>query len=519
MPAIPMLAQDAALMAKMQAKPAVKINANQAPTVVVIKYKTQFVNANPRYVTYKGDVQATYGVDILNCDQLTLDLEPGHEHLLAEGNVVLNDPDGMLHADRLFYDWINETGSGEQIHVMAHNVMIDAKSVIIHKKSWELDTIFATPCGREKTQLFAIRAPRATITPGGNATIYRPRIYVLGRKIITLSQYRVSSDRRSSGLAIPTFSYSKSSGLSGGWQPSLFLNDTTALNSGIHLGQHSKPSEDMLLSHSLLSSDTAPGAFTPRSDFAERFDYSYFDNVYVGTPMQERGFTTDRRTSISAATLFNEYPSARLAGNSFDKPFELIFENAAGVGKFGTYEQIRAQQIKETGGVTRDRVLGQATVMMPTIDLTRGLYTDVRVDGFAAEGPDDNYGWGHLQLGLVARPVKALRLGAAYTTSTSWGTPSFDADRLYKTHSINLRADVLLGPTRLNFIAKYDPIGQRWWDTEFQISQVAGCIVPYIVYRQFPRSLGFGFSFRTDDLLDAIRRRQNRAADRNQDYH
>ena len=155
---------------------------------------------------------------------------------------------------------------------------------------------------------------------------------------------------------------------------------------------------------------------------------------------------------------------------------------------------------------------------MPTLSISRSVYTDIRLDTMAIEGPNDHYGWAHYQLGLLARPFRALRVGAAYTDAVQWGTPSFNEDRLYKTRSVNLRADVLLGPTRLDLIAKYDPIGKRWWDTEFQISQVAGCVVPYIVYRQFPRSLGFGFTFRTDELLEAIRRRQNRPTDRNQDY-
>jgi len=488
---------------------------HQVDQILTVKSYRYAAILRPPSITFEDRVIATYGATTLTCDRLVINMEEGHKHGLAEGHVHIQDPDGNLSADRLFFDWVHRTGSALDVDVHVQGVMIHAKSVIVGPKLWTLEDIYATPCDGESRPLLAIRAPEAIISPGGDATILHPQLYVLGRKVVTLRRYTISPNRRGNGQPIPSVSYNRSSGFSAGWNPGLSLDDSTAINGSVRGGQHQRPSEDLLLSRSLLPPSQSLGGFIPRSDFEERFNFSYFGNVFIGTPDAERAYVSARRQSLSVGTAWNEYPAARLQTDAFTKPIELIYERADTFGGFGAYAQIRAQKIQELHGASENRVITSAAVLLPEIDFGRRVYTDIRLDGSAFTGDKNTFGWGHMQLGLVAKPTKYVRLGAAYELAFETGTPTFRSDRLFKTHSLDLRADLVLGPRKLSVLEKYDPLGKRWYDTEFQVSQVMSCVEPFLIYRQFPRGYAIGIRLRVDGLLDTIRRRQGLKPDRN----
>lgn len=484
------------------------MHTDQIDQDIVVTWHKRTVLTRPPSIIFEQGVQTVYGFTTLISDRLVLDLEPGHKHGLAEGHVRVLDPDGTLTADRLFFDWVNKTGSGQNIDAHAHRLMFHANNILAGPKVWTLEGLYATPCGGESHPLLAVQAPKAIVAPKGDATIVHPTLLFRGRKIITLRNYVISSNSRSNGQPLPSLSYSRSGGIAGGWAPSYNLDDLTALNGGIHLGQHQRPSEDLLLSRSLLPASAAPGGFLPRSDFEERFNFSYFDNVFIRTPDQERNYVSATRSSLSVGTAWNEYPVARLTSTAFSKPVDIIYEQATSFGGFGEYAQLRGQRIQQLGGTRETRAVASGALLLPELSLGKGSYTDIRLDGSAYLGDKNHYGWGHLQAGLVTRPSKYVRLAAAYEGAFEQGTPTFVADRLYKNHWISVRSDLFLGPTKLSVLQKYDPRGQSWFDSEFQISQVAGCLEPYLVYRRFPRGYSFGFRLRVDDLLDVIRRRQ-----------
>jgi hypothetical protein len=476
------------------------------PGLVVIEFAKKTATTNPPEFVFEH-AQATYGPSVLTADKLTISLVPKHKHFIADGHVHILDIDGTLDADRLDFDWINRTGSGTNVHMNLQGLMINASRVQIKGNVCELDDIFATPCGNEKQELIAIKAPHASIDAAGDIHILRPKLYLAGKKVLTLAKYTISPNKHATGQPLPSISYSKSSGFSGSWVPSIPISDTLAANGSIHLSQRGRPSEDLLLSQSLLPPTQAPGGFVPYPDLAEHFGYSYFENVYISDPQTERYFVSARRESLSLGTVWNESPTARPVSEQFNKPVDVIFEMAGSLAGLGTYAQLHAQQAQQIGGPSENRVESFNSIALPTVDLLPRLYTDVRFDSFLSIGNAKPYGWGHAQLGLVTRPNRYFRFGVAYTRGGNFGTPLFETDELYRTQSVNGRVDLLLGSHTFSLLLKYDPVEGDWFDTEIQFAQAVGCFEPYVIYRAFPHGYVFGLRLRLDNVVDALRRR------------
>jgi len=101
-----------------------------------------------------------------------------------------------------------------------------------------------------------------------------------------------------------------------------------------------------------------------------------------------------------------------------------------------------------------------------------------------------------------------LALGAAYVAASEAGRPDFLADRLVSKHAVHLRADLNLGPTKISYLAKFDNDRNKWYDREYSISQVVGCIEPYVVKREFPNDYAVGIRLRLGDFLGILQRRE-----------
>lgn len=482
---------------------------------LTVQWLRKTLNTNPQSVVFQ-DAQATYDGTTVTADTITVYLQAGNRRAVAEGHVHLVDIDGTLDASRIEFDWVNRTGKVENARLQIQDFMVEAASASFAKNVFTASDVWATPCGGEDTPILEVHAASAIASIGGEARLYHASIYLLGRHVITLKEYALSPNRRGVGLPLPNVGYSKSSGASIGWSPGYLINEQTSITGGFHFQQHERPSEDALLSHSLLPPSIAPGGFIPSSDFGERFGFSYFENIYVLTPELERAFVGNRRESVAVGALYNEGPSARRVGGSFNKPTDLVYENASTVRGFGVYTQFRGQRIDQRGGASDTRLLSMASIQLPTwIIAPRLLYTDVRFDGFAATGEHETYGWGHAQFGLVSRPTPMLRLGLAYTDAAQFGHALFQMDAPYVFRSINFRADLLDGPHKLSVLWKYDPSRGRWYDTEFEISQDVRCFEPYILYRSVPRGYQFGLRLRLDYLVDILRRRTGQGQEHN----
>jgi hypothetical protein len=486
-----------------------KPNRMQIDSQLVVEFATETTTTQPQGFIFEH-AQATYGPSILTADKLTVSLEPGHKHFIAQGHVHILDIDGTLDADEIDYDWIDHTGSGKNVHTNLQGLMVDASSVVIKNKICEMDGVFATPCGNDPHDLIAIKADKATIDENGVVHIFKPRLYLAGHKVLTLKEYTVAPNRRASGQPLPSFSDSRSNGLSMAWVPGIYLNDNLAANGSIHVSQKGLPSEDLLFSQGMMKPSQEPGGIVPYSDFAEHFGFSYFENVFVADPGIEHFFTAGRRESLSAGTVWDEYPVGRPVNEPFNKPVDLVYEAASPFGGFGTYLQLRAEQMQQINGPTENRLETFTSISLPDKDFfpdLHGLYPDVRFDGFSSLGDAKPFGWGHAQLGLVEKPNKYMRLGLAYTKASDYGTPLFITDELYRNQSVNMRADFMVGPRTLSLLFKYDPSQHDWYDTEFEVSQAMGCLEPYFIYRAFPQGYIFGLRLRLDNALDALKRR------------
>jgi len=495
-----------------------KAVAHQGPTTeqidkdLVVQWEHKHIDVAGRVITFEGHVKATYASEVVTTDKLTLYLDPENRHGQAEGHVLLVDPDGTISADSLTFNWTKRTGAGQNIVVHAHGVMLTASTVDVEPTGWTLTNVFGTPCTYEGAPVIGAYAPKVVFDGNGNGVASHPTFFLLGHKLITLKSYRVSQDRRGGGLSLPGVSYAKSRGFGLSWSPSFLLDDQTAINAGISVRHGIHPSEDIQLSRSLLSPLSAPGGFVPRSDLDERFSYSYFENAFVSSPLAERTYVGNRRMSVSVGATYNEGAVARPDNPMFTKAIDVVFEDAHTFGGgAGAYFQVRGQRIREEGGPFQNRGIFSGAYMPPEIRLLPRLYTDFRFDTENFLNQRSAYGWLHAQLGLVARPTKELRFGLAYNPAYEWGTPAFEADRLFSMHSLNVRGDLLVGPTKISLLEKYDTRGHKIYDHEFGIAQAVRCFEPYLVFRSFPRGYSFGVRIRLDDLQDALKRRlQNR---------
>lgn len=482
---------------------------------LVVEWRHKRMQANPRVVVFSGGVRAFYGPTVLESDRLTLYLEESEKRGVAEGSVRVTDPDGTINAESSEFKWGARTGSADRVAVDVGRLSVSALHVDFEPQKWKIEDFDASPCPEDPPH-FSIRGKSATVVPGQRITIERPEFRVFGTKVLTLPRYSVSLSKRSPGLRFPQLSYKQGRGFGFSWFSGYTVNDLTALSFGLKAFPREAPSGRFELATSLLSSKQAAGGLLPQSDLDEPFAYGYFDNVYVGSPLVERTAIGSRRTNISVGTSWNLTPSARKADNILTKPWEVVLEDGRDIGGFAIGTQLRAHSIREQSSPLENRLVGSMSVSPPFIDLMPGLYASMRGEakGFMNQGRDSGWLVGHV--GLVYRPNKFFRLGAAYSRGFEFGSARFIADELYATRAFHLRADLDLGPTKLGILGKYDLVDKRWFDTEVSLTQVAGCLEPYVLFRRFPRTLSFGVRFRLDDLFERIERRTNPKATKEQ---
>ena len=250
-----------------------------------------------------------------------------------------------------------------------------------------------------------------------------------------------------------------------------------------------------------------PGTLRPPvDDFGERFAGGYLDSLFVRRPAMERENVTARRSSITLATTFNQTMVARANNELYSKPVELIVEEGRDVGGFGLLANGRLQSIREEGGPNASRGVFSGSALAPAVQLANGLDTHLRFDASAYLGKE-RYHWTQLQAGLIYRPSAQLRLGGAYVIASQSGQPLFENDRLFSMRAFHGRFDVDFGSTRVSLLSKYDFDRRKWYDNEIGFSQVAGPVEPFVIFREFPRTISFGLRFRADEVFDRIQRR------------
>jgi hypothetical protein len=109
---------------------------------------------------------------------------------------------------------------------------------------------------------------------------------------------------------------------------------------------------------------------------------------------------------------------------------------------------------------------------------------------------------------LIARPSDQITLGLAYFRAQEWGSPLFDADRLFSKKGLHFRVDLDFAATDVSILVKYDFDRKELYDFEIALEQVMPVITPFFSYREVPGTFAFGFKLRADNLLRALKSRE-----------
>jgi hypothetical protein len=474
--------------------------------------KVQDIDPIHKIVRYSEGVAAKYGPTVVFADRLEIHHADGDKYVLARGNVRVEDPEGELTAESFTLWYGPQRGPDGQLAVADHvtlnvaGVEAQAESVTIRPQRWELLNVEATNCKRP-VPLYLLKAKRVVIEPGKEGTIYKPRLSILGKEIGTLPTRHFSLDRRSPGLQMPTPAFKSGAGFGINWASGFLIDDQSIVKADFSSFPRDYPSYSVSYAHSFLPANKSNAKIAARSELVERFNWSYFDNVRVESLATTQSFTMKPRSSITAQSVWNTGSSARLKNEDFSKAIDVAFEQSGPVGPFGLNFQVRGQSIRRTGEDFIERAVLSATLQAPSLKIADKLQTDVRADLFGIGGAG-SFGWVRGQAGIMYQPIPQLALGAAWISAAESGTPDFISDRLVSKNAFHARADLNLGPTQISFLAKYDSGRKRWYDREYSISQVVGCLEPFIVRREFPNDYALGVRFRLNDFFGLLERRK-----------
>jgi lipopolysaccharide export system protein LptA len=478
---------------------------------LTVEYHQSSFDVEKNELTCRGQVKAVYGLTTLYADELVLTNSNLKTEGRATGHVRVEDPDGNLAATSLIFDWTKQTGTAQNVHIKSDRATVEAKSLIITPKEWILKDVSATTCGYQRP-IFMVSAPLVSIKTGKRAVAHDIALQIYGHKVATLPSFTTSLDKRVSGFTLPIVNFEENGRGSISWSNSFLLDDQTSI--GGHLGATSgsylKSSLDV--THSFIAPDRSHAPLTPRSDFAERFSFGFFDSIETHSIESEYQYLRSTRNAISANTTWNIGTPGRLGSDRFNKPWELAFERGGEVGDLGLMGQVRVQNIQIVNRPAQTRLATISTMSLPAYRIVDGVYTHLRLDGACYLNKGSSFGWGQAQAGLLYRPFEDVGLGVAYVTGGETGNPAFESDRLSKKSAIHVRTQWGRGPSKFGFLAKYDFAEKRWYDDEFSFSQVVGCFEPYVTWRRYPSQFTIGFSFRADQLFEKLTRRDFRAS-------
>lgn len=489
--------------------PAIPIQHSSMPQVdnfedsLRVEWSKKRIELNPHRIIFSGGVKATYELTTLTCDELTIEPDGDDPVGHAIGNVRVTDPDGTIQASRAFFKWKSGRAEFEDFMGNVHSLMLSTKKIVVQPRRWEFTDVMGTPCDEDRP-LFGFRAPQMIIDPEKGGRLEKPSLLVRGRRVITLPHYSFRFDRKSAGMRLPTFDYSRERGLEVAWSSQYNLSPKTLLVGSVDSSVRRLSGYDAQISHNLGKSDFL---LLPESFFAERFTTSYFDRVVEpDLNASWRYWSTPRFSGSIGAALSRSVP-ARLTTNRYTVPFEADLEFGQRFGSVAGAFQVRSQSIREESGPTKNRVIVSAFLAARPLQVSRSLKVTSELFGAGFIQRGDEFGWVSGQLGLVYQASPQVSFGAAFVKGFESGPAQFQVDRLYSKSAVHARSDLNLGPTKLSLLGKYDFDRKSWYDYQISLRQVAGCLEPFVVYRNFPSSLNFGVRLRLDSLFDAIARR------------
>lgn len=480
----------------------------QVDEVLRVEWRFQEADAENQTALFTGGVVATYGPTTLYADELFVDSLNGRGH--ARGKVRIVDPEGILEAADLEFDWRAGTGTAREVRAEAYGMRLRIGRVEIGPKEWVGYDVYGTPCNGQPPSI-AVSSPRVTLRTGVGGRATTPTFEFYGLKLGPAPTLGFSLDRRIDGFRWPSIGYRREDGVGVSWESGFFVDadDRTAVSGDFQAFQGTLPTFKVQVTNSLLPPTPDSGFLAPQTDLDERFTTGYMDTLYIRKPQREDNYFRQKRRTWSIASEWNRATSARLEDSErISKEWEGIVEQSGPMGPFGYLVQARFQSIRPDGetpfrqrGILAGTVHTGAVPVLPNVDLR------LRLDGFGTTGSGREYGWVRALGGVTWEANPQLRLTAAYMHGWDAGTPQFGFDPLYSTSAIHLRADLYLGPLTFNVLAKRDLNQGDWYDHEFGVAWVAGCFEPFIQTRESPRQLQFGIRFRLDQFFNRIEQR------------
>ena len=455
-------------------------------------------------------VKVEYDVTTITADHV--DIDSANQIGTARGHVHLIDPVATVDAENLELHWAESqrTGHAENAFIQIGSSRLRAKTLDITPKLWTLTDVEGTT-SRAHPAWYEVRTRKLTIVPGQSGRMVKPELYILGGKIAQFPDRSFNLDQRSEGVTIPGFNYQRSYGLGVSWGGGFLLDHRTDFAFGIGAFPNARPGLSSTVSRSFLPDATPMTIITPASDFGERFFYGFMENAAVSSPDMEDHYMSRPRSTVALDTVWNETLTDRGTSNGFSKAAEGVFETGGTANGYNYLGQVRLQSIRELGEPFEQRAVFVGSAAPKPVILNPQLRAVLRLDSNVFVGNHD-FGWVRGFGGLAYMPISQLRLSAGGFYSNQAGTPDFPIDPLFATVGYVVRADLLLGPTKLSVLRKYDTY-LKFYDREYTISQDVGCFQPFILYREYPSDYQLGLRLRLDDLTDLMTKRNfNRPA-------
>ncbi len=454
-------------------------------------------------IAYEGEVVVRYQGTKIVADRVTIFNE--EERGVAEGHVVLIDPDGTAHADRLEFIWKKglESGNADNVTMRVTNTTLRARHAVFHPGEWTLTDVEGTTCLRP-TPVYLVTSDKVVVRPGQDLYAHQPRISLFGHFVGELPSENISLTPAVAGLHYPALGYKVGRGVGATWAGGVQAGKDSVLSFSARTFQQRKPSASLLYTQTFLPLKKATEIVTPRSDFGERFNYGFMDSVAVDSPDQERKYLNAARSSLSFGGQANGAISDRDRGTRYSK-LELIYERGTVAGRYGFLGQARLQDIRREDEGFKTRLSLSGSMELPSHVLSPGLSTLARLDSQAFLG-STAYGWGRGSAGLTYSPAPWLRLSSAAFFSAETGEPEFGMDPLYAKGGFLSRADIAVGGLKVSFLAKNDR-RQGFYDRELAVRQVIGCFEAFYLRRQHPLDSRIGLTLRIQPLIDTFRRR------------
>jgi hypothetical protein len=472
-------------------------------------------------VRFSGEVTATYGPSTLTAERLTIFEEAGQG--IAEGAVTLSDPAGSLQAERVEFNWLDDTGEAFDAYVEAGNVFIWADRVevvpeqlneegeVAREASWELYGVRAT-LSRSDEPPYSIRTTHVTLFPGREGVARDIELELFGLKLgrqFGGYDLRFSLDRRSTGFKFPEVAERKGSGYGLSWSSRILLDDRTGAQGTWNTFPGDLPRYGLQFSRAFVDTTATGALVTVESDLGEPFEHSYLDSLLTKSPRSAATYASTRRFNVAIGTAWNNNTVARPTDFSgVSKALEVSAEIGQDYGRFGWLATPRIQRIR-VNNLTNwvDRAAVKNSFVAAPFELGGGLSLLARADSYSTFSGDGTFSWARAGAGLSYEPLDGMRLTGGYVVGENFGTPDFAFDPLVLEEAWHLRLDYERGPYTVRFLRKYDANSGEVFSDEYELAFVWEAFEPFILSRDFPSDFRFGFRLRIDDFLESLQQR------------